>query len=138
MFMRSLRDNTKWMMAAAMFIFAGWLVFDWVANRDAASATGFNPVVGVVNGEEIRYGQFSRILEGALASARSGGFAILAPRLRRITCNQGWRMRTQWSAKRPWISWSVWTSNDAPPRARSSSAQVTRSCGRCSRSYSRY
>lgn len=73
MFMRSLRHNTKWMMAAAMFIFAGWLVFDWVANRDAASATGFNPVIGVVNGEEIRYGQFSRILEGALASARSGG-----------------------------------------------------------------
>ncbi|MEN8143673.1 MAG: peptidyl-prolyl cis-trans isomerase [Gemmatimonadota bacterium] len=73
MFMRSLRDNTKWMMAAAMFVFAGWLVFDWVANRDQASATGFNPVIGVVNGEEIRYGQFSRILEGALASARSGG-----------------------------------------------------------------
>ncbi|MEE9207687.1 MAG: peptidylprolyl isomerase [Gemmatimonadota bacterium] len=73
MFMRSLRDNTRWMMAAAMFLFAGWLVFDWVANRDAASATGVNPVIGVVNGEEIRYGQFSRILEGGLAAARSGG-----------------------------------------------------------------
>ena len=70
MVMAAMRQNTKWIMLILTVAFVGWLVFDWVASRDQGAATGPNPVVAVVNGAEIRYSQWSQLLETQLNIAR--------------------------------------------------------------------
>ena len=71
MMMRSIRANTKWIMLFLAVAFAAWLVLDWVQSRDTQAAAGANPVIAVVNGQEIRYVQWSNMLELALNSARA-------------------------------------------------------------------
>ena len=75
MMMRSIRANTKWIMVFLAVAFAAWLVLDWVNSRDTQAASGANPVIAVINGQEIRYVQWSNTLELALNNARasSGG-----------------------------------------------------------------
>ena len=71
MMMRSIRANTKWIMVFLAVAFAAWLVLDWVQSRDTQAASGANPVIAVVNGQEIRYIQWSNTLEVALNNARA-------------------------------------------------------------------
>lgn len=71
MMMRSIRANTKWIMLFLAVAFAAWLVLDWVQSRDTQAAAGANPVIAVVNGQEIRYLQWSNTLELALNNARA-------------------------------------------------------------------
>lgn len=71
MMMRSIRANTKWIMLFLAVAFAAWLVLDWVQSRDTQAAAGANPVIAVVNGQEIRYVQWSNTLEVALNNARA-------------------------------------------------------------------
>ncbi len=71
MMMRSIRANTKWIMLFLAVAFAAWLVLDWVQSRDTAAAVGVNPVIAVVNGEEIRYVRWSTTYETALNNARA-------------------------------------------------------------------
>lgn len=71
MMMRSIRANTKWIMIILAVAFAAWLVLDWVQSRDTQAASGANPVIAVVNGQEIRYIQWSNTLEVALNNARA-------------------------------------------------------------------
>ncbi len=71
MMMRSIRANTKWIMVFLAVAFAAWLVLDWVQSRDTQAASGANPVIAVVNRQEIRYIQWSNTLELALNNARA-------------------------------------------------------------------
>ncbi len=71
MMMRSIRANTKWIMVFLAVAFAAWLVLDWVNSRDTQASSGANPVIAVVNGQEIRYVQWSNTLELALNNARA-------------------------------------------------------------------
>ena len=71
MMMRSIRANTKWIMVFLAVAFAAWLVLDWVQSRDTQAASGANPVIAVVNGQEIRYIRWSNTLEVALNNARA-------------------------------------------------------------------
>ena len=78
MMMRSIRANTKWIMIFLAIAFAAWLVLDWVQSRDTQAAAGANPVIAVVNGQEIRYVQWSNTLELALNNARAAsGDAVM-------------------------------------------------------------
>ena len=78
MMMRSIRANTKWIMLFLAVAFAAWLVLDWVQSRDTQAAAGANPVIAVVNGQEIRYVQWSNSLELALNNARAAsGDAVM-------------------------------------------------------------
>jgi parvulin-like peptidyl-prolyl isomerase len=78
MMMRSIRENTKWIMIILAVAFAAWLVLDWVQSRDTQAAAGANPVIAVVNGHEIRYVRWSNTLQLALNNARAiGGGAVL-------------------------------------------------------------
>jgi len=78
MMMRSIRANTKWIMLVLSVAFAAWLVLDWVQSRDTQAAAGANPVIAVVNGQEIRYVRWSNALEQTLNNARAGnGGAML-------------------------------------------------------------
>jgi hypothetical protein len=71
MVMRAMRDSAKWVMLLLSIAFVGWLVFDWVQSRQSSAATGPNPVVLTVNGQEIRLAQWTQLLEGRLDIARS-------------------------------------------------------------------
>ena len=86
MMMRSIRANTKWIMVFLAVAFAAWLVLDWVNSRDTQAATGANPVIAVVNGQEIRYVQWSNTLELALNNARaaSGGAVMTDEETRQV------------------------------------------------------
>ena len=76
MLMRSIRSNTKWVMLILAIAFAGWLVLDWVQSRDSAAAVGANPVIAVINGEEIRYVAWSQYLDQTLAQVRGANAAL--------------------------------------------------------------
>jgi parvulin-like peptidyl-prolyl isomerase len=86
MMMRSIRANTKWIMLFLAVAFAAWLVLDWVQSRDTQAAVGANPVIAVVNGQEIRYVQWSNTLELALNNARaaSGGAVMTDEETRQV------------------------------------------------------
>jgi peptidyl-prolyl cis-trans isomerase D len=71
MVMRAMRDSAKWVMLVLSIAFVGWLVLDWVQSRQSSAATGPNPVVLTVNGQEIRLAQWNQLLEGRLDIARS-------------------------------------------------------------------
>lgn len=70
MVMRTMRDNTKWIMLILTVAFVGWLVFDWVQSGGQTGGAGANPVVGTVNGEEIRYVEWNQYLQGQIDQAR--------------------------------------------------------------------
>ncbi|NNK48315.1 MAG: hypothetical protein HKP01_05550 [Gemmatimonadetes bacterium] len=86
MMMRSIRANTKWIMVFLAVAFAAWLVLDWVNSRDTQAASGANPVIAVINGQEIRYVQWSNTLELALNNARaaSGGAVMTDEETRQV------------------------------------------------------
>jgi parvulin-like peptidyl-prolyl isomerase len=86
MMMRSIRANTKWIMVFLAVAFAAWLVLDWVQSRDTQASAGANPVIAVVNGQEIRYVQWSNTLEVALNNARvaSGGAVMTDEETRQV------------------------------------------------------
>ena len=69
MVMRTMRENTKWIMLILTVAFVGWLVFDWVQSG-TGQGTATNPTVAVVNGEQIRYTEWNRFLQNRLDQAR--------------------------------------------------------------------
>ena len=71
MVMGAMRDSAKWVMLILVVAFVGWLVLGWVQDRQSSAATGPNPVVLTVNGQEIRLAQWNQLLEGRLDIARS-------------------------------------------------------------------
>ena len=71
MVMRAMRDSAKWVMLILSVAFVGWLVLDWVESRQSSAATGPNPVVMTVNGQEIRLATWSQLLDGRLDIARA-------------------------------------------------------------------
>ncbi len=77
MVMRAMRDSAKWVMLILSVAFVGWLVLDWVQSRQSSAATGPNPVVLTVNGQEIRLAQWSQLLEARLDIARAQSDAPL-------------------------------------------------------------
>lgn len=92
MVMTAMRQNTKWIMLILTVAFVGWLVFDWVASRDQGAATGPNPVVAVVNGTEIRYSQWSQLLEAQLNIARQQTGGRLTDEQVRDVREQTWNL----------------------------------------------
>lgn len=71
MFMRSIRANTKWIMMVMAVAFAAWLVFEGIQQRDQATVLGVNPVVALVNGEQVRNVRWNEALSVALDAARA-------------------------------------------------------------------
>jgi peptidyl-prolyl cis-trans isomerase D len=71
MFMRSIRANTKWVMIVMAVAFVGWLVLDWVRQKDQAATLGVNPVVATVNGQDIRNTRWSEAYSFAIDRARA-------------------------------------------------------------------
>jgi peptidyl-prolyl cis-trans isomerase D len=70
MVMRKMRENMKSIMLVLTVAFVAWLVLDWVQSRNQSNQAGANPVVGVVNGQDIRYAEWNRYLQSQMDQAR--------------------------------------------------------------------
>lgn len=90
MVMRSMRENTKWIMLILTVAFIGWLVFDWVQGRGGVAGTEQNPVVGIVAGEEIRYSEWNRHLSNHLEQARANSRGTLTDEDRHRVEEEAW------------------------------------------------
>ena len=95
MFMRSIRTNTKWVMMVMAVAFAAWLVLDWVRQKDQAATLGVNPIVVVVNGQEIRNTRWSEAYSVAIDRARAlSGRSLNDEEIRQIE-SSAWEGRHQ-------------------------------------------
>lgn len=90
MVMRKMRDNAKWMMLLLTVAFVAWLVFDWVQSGSGAQGAQQNPVVAVVNGQEIRYVEWNESLQSRLEQARQQVEGSLSDQARHQIREQAW------------------------------------------------
>ncbi len=89
MFMRRMRDSAKWVMLVLSLAFVGWLVFDWVQSRGGNLGSEVNPVVGEVEGRDIRYADWNVYLQNRLAVARQQRRGLTEEDVRRVE-EQAW------------------------------------------------
>lgn len=75
MMMRTIREKTRWVIVFLAVAFAAWLAFEGIQSRETSATTGANPVIAVVNGEQIRYTRWREASSGQIdqARARKGG-----------------------------------------------------------------
>lgn len=90
MVMRKMRENMKSIMLILTVAFVAWLVLDWVQSRNQGTQAGANPIVGVVNGQDIRYVQWSRYLQSELEQARQGASQPLTDEETYRVTEQAW------------------------------------------------
>lgn len=90
MIMSKMRDSAKWMMLLLTLAFVAWLVLDWVQAGSGAQGAQQNPVVGMVNGEEIRYVEWNETLQSQLEQARQQVEGSLSDQARHRIENRAW------------------------------------------------
>lgn len=62
--LRTMRENTKWIMLITAFAFIGLMVFEWGMDLSGRSSmTGFNGEIGKVNGKAVRYEDFQAVYQ---------------------------------------------------------------------------
>lgn len=77
MMMRTIREKTRYAIVFLAIAFAGWLVFQGVRGRDTAASQGTNPVIASINGEQIRYLEWSNAQERTIDQARQAKGGVL-------------------------------------------------------------
>jgi parvulin-like peptidyl-prolyl isomerase len=55
MMMRTIREKTRYALVFLAIAFAGWLAFVGIQSRERTAGTGTNPVIGFINGQQVRY-----------------------------------------------------------------------------------
>lgn len=71
MMMRTIREKTRWAIVFMAVAFAAWLAFEGIQSRETSAVTGTNPVIGVVNGEQIRFTRWRETSASQMDRARS-------------------------------------------------------------------
>jgi parvulin-like peptidyl-prolyl isomerase len=71
MMMRTIREKTRYAIVFLAFAFAGWLVFEGIQSRDTQAGLGTNPVIAVVNGQQVRYTRWRNYSTATLNQARA-------------------------------------------------------------------
>jgi peptidyl-prolyl cis-trans isomerase D len=62
--LRTMRENTKWIMLITAFAFIGLMVFEWGMDLSGRSSMmGFNGDIGKVNGRAVRYEEFQAVYQ---------------------------------------------------------------------------
>jgi len=90
MMMRTIREKTRYAIVFLAVAFAAWLAFEGIQSRETSAATGSNPVIGVVNGEQIRFSQWSDASTNSLARARAQKGGILTDEETRQAEEDAW------------------------------------------------
>lgn len=75
MMMRTIREKTRWAIVFLAVAFAAWLAFEGIQSRETSATVGANPVIAVVNGQEVRYSRWRDVSSRQIdqARARKGG-----------------------------------------------------------------
>jgi peptidyl-prolyl cis-trans isomerase D len=71
MMMQTIREKTRWAIVFLAVAFAAWLAFEGIQSRETAASSGTDPVIGVINGEEIRFNRWREASAGQLDRARA-------------------------------------------------------------------
>jgi parvulin-like peptidyl-prolyl isomerase len=90
MMMRTIREKTRYAIVFLAIAFAAWLAFEGIQSRETSAATGSNPVIGVVNGEQIRFSRWSDASTNSLARARAQKGGILTDEETRQAEEDAW------------------------------------------------
>lgn len=90
MMMRTIREKTRFAIVFLAIAFAGWLVFQGVRSRDTAASQGTNPVIANINGEQIRFVEWSNAQERSTDQARQAKGGVLTDEERRQAEQDAW------------------------------------------------
>jgi peptidyl-prolyl cis-trans isomerase D len=61
--LRTMRENTKWIMLITAFAFIGLMVFEWGMDLSGRSSAAFNAELGKVNGQAVNYDEFQAVYQ---------------------------------------------------------------------------
>lgn len=90
MMMRTIREKTRYAIVFLAIAFAGWLVFQGVRSRDTAASQGNNPVIANINGEQVRFVEWSNAQEQTIDQARQAKGGVLTDEERRQAEEDAW------------------------------------------------
>lgn len=71
MMMQTIREKTRWAIVFLAVAFAAWLAFEGIQSRETAATSGTDPVIGIVNGEDIRFARWREASAAQIDRARS-------------------------------------------------------------------
>lgn len=90
MMMRTIREKTRWAIVFLAVAFAAWLAFEGIQSRETSATTGTNPVIAVVNGEQIRYTRWREASSSQIDRARAQKGGALTDEETRQAEAQAW------------------------------------------------
>ncbi|HSM08019.1 MAG TPA: SurA N-terminal domain-containing protein [Gemmatimonadota bacterium] len=70
MMMQTIREKTRWAIVFLAVAFAAWLAFEGIQSRETAATSGTDPVIGIVNGQDIRFNRWREASAAQLDRAR--------------------------------------------------------------------
>lgn len=71
MMMRTIREKTRWAIVFLAVAFAAWLAFEGIQSRETSATAGANPVIAVVNGQEVRFTRWREVSSRQIDQARA-------------------------------------------------------------------
>jgi len=90
MMMQTIREKTRWAIVFLAVAFAAWLAFEGIQSRETAATTGTDPVIGIVNGEDIRFNRWREASAQTLDRARNQAGRALTDEEIRQAESQAW------------------------------------------------
>lgn len=63
--MTKMRDNMPAILIGLVVMFLITIVFDWGMNYLGLTTGGQDPVIGIINGKEIKFSEFNKVVEQA-------------------------------------------------------------------------
>ncbi|MFW6088176.1 MAG: SurA N-terminal domain-containing protein [Gemmatimonadota bacterium] len=90
MMMQTIREKTRWAIVFLAVAFAAWLAFEGIQSRETAATSGTDPVIGVVNGQDIRFNRWREASAAQLDRARQTRGRALTDEETRQTETEAW------------------------------------------------
>lgn len=90
MMMQTIREKTRWAIVFLAVAFAAWLAFEGIQSRETAATSGTDPVIGVVNGQDIRFNRWREASAAQLDRARQARGRALTDEQTRQSESEAW------------------------------------------------
>ncbi|MFW6085494.1 MAG: SurA N-terminal domain-containing protein [Gemmatimonadota bacterium] len=90
MMMQTIREKTRWAIVFLAVAFAAWLAFEGIQSRETSATSGANPVIAVVDGEDIRYTRWREVSSRQIDQARAEKGGALTDEETRQAEEQAW------------------------------------------------
>ena len=90
MMMQTIREKTRWAIVLLAVAFAAWLAFEGLQSRETAATSGTDPVIGVINGQDIRFNRWREASAAQLDRARQARGRALTDEETRQSETEAW------------------------------------------------